>query len=135
MTKNSNFRIYYEDTDFSGSVYHANYLKFCERARSDIFFSKGKLPTSQGNGGFVVSELKAKFVSPAKFSDNIRVATFVKDVKKASVFLEQKIYLNNDLKNSDEVLLFESEITLAFVRDGKVARFPVEFLEIFEIDN
>jgi acyl-CoA thioester hydrolase len=124
----SDFRIYYEDTDFSGSVYHANYLKFCERARSDIFFRKNKLPTSQNNGGFVVSELKSKFIFPAKFADEIRVITEIIETKKASVLLEQKIFL----KNSDDVLLFEAEIKLAFVRDGKVAKFPEEFLEIFE---
>jgi acyl-CoA thioester hydrolase len=64
-------RVYYEDTDFSGNVYHANYLKFCERARSDFLRVLGLDQTAMFAEGatFVVRRIICDFLKPAKFDD------------------------------------------------------------------
>jgi len=49
-------KVYYEDTDAGGVVYHTNYLKYCERARSELFFSRGLMPFDGENSGFVVEK-------------------------------------------------------------------------------
>ena len=85
------FRIYYDDTDAQGIVYHSNFLKFCERARSEIFFSNGVNFTS--NSHFVVSRIDAKFIKPAFLGDIIDVKTTIKEIKKASLILFQEIYI------------------------------------------
>ena len=61
-------RVYYEDTDCGGIVYHTNYIKYCERARSELFFAQGT-PPSHATCGFVVSALEAKFLGFAKLGD------------------------------------------------------------------
>ena len=108
-------RVYYEDTDIGGVVYHSNYLNFCERARSELFFAKGKTPILE-EGHFVASTLEAKFLKPAKFADVLHVTTKLLKLKTASFILEQKIY-------RDEELLFTMNITLAHLdHDGKLSK-------------
>ena len=82
-------RIYYEDTDAGGIVYHTNYIKFCERARSEAFFKAGLNFTKEG-GYFVVSSLEAKFIASAVLGDEIFVRSKVLEIKKASIVLEQE---------------------------------------------
>ena len=76
------FRIYYEDTDAAGIVYHANYIKFCERARSEMFFTSRLKPFNE-SGYFVISEICAKFIKPAKLGDLIEVRTKIIELMKA----------------------------------------------------
>jgi len=76
-------RIYYEDTDAGGIVYHTNYIKFCERARSEIFF-KSDFEVMDKNSGFVVKNLNANFFKPAKLGDMIEVKTKLVEAKNAS---------------------------------------------------
>lgn len=73
-------RVYYEDTDAGGIVYHSNYLNFCERARSEFFFQKGELPTIEG-AHFVVRHMECDFISSAKFGDTVNVTTEIKEIK------------------------------------------------------
>ncbi len=69
-------RVYYEDTDFSGAVYHANYLKFCERARSDCLRLLGIHHSElQGTAGFVVRRMVCDFLKPALIDDLLEVET------------------------------------------------------------
>ena len=68
------FRIYYEDTDCGGVVYYANYLKFCERARSELFFQKGLSP-HKNDKFFVVKSIQADYIKSAIFGDIINVST------------------------------------------------------------
>ena len=121
-------RIYYEDTDAGGVVFYANYLKFCERARSEIFFSNNSSPHIIEDDGsqsfFVVKDLKASYFSPAKLSDIIEVKTEVISIKNASVVLKQTIY-------KDEIKLFMMEIKLAFVRNNRPSKIPNKLKEIF----
>ena len=122
-------RIYYEDTDAGGIVYHTNYIKFCERARSEAFFQAGLNFTKEG-GYFVVSSLEAKFIASAVLGDEIFVRSKVLEIKKASIVLEQEIYKFDD-KNAEK-LLFRATITLAFMKEEKLAEINDEIKKFLE---
>jgi len=122
-------RIYYEDTDAGGIVYHTNYIKFCERARSEAFFQAGLNFTKEG-GYFVVSSLEAKFIASAVLGDEIFVRSKVLEIKKASLVLEQEIYKFDD--KNDEKLLFRATITLAFMKEEKLAKINDEIKKFLE---
>lgn len=122
-------RIYYEDTDAGGIVYHTNYIKFCERARSEAFFRAGLNFTKEG-GYFVVSSLEAKFIASAVLSDEVFVRTKILELKKASLVLEQEIYKFDD-KNAEK-LLFRATITLAFMKEERLAKINDEIKKFLE---
>ncbi|WP_103582635.1 YbgC/FadM family acyl-CoA thioesterase [Campylobacter concisus] len=122
-------RIYYEDTDAGGIVYHTNYIKFCERARSEAFFQAGLNFTKEG-GYFVVSSLEAKFIASAVLGDEVFVRTKILELKKASLVLEQEIY-KFDGKNAEK-LLFRATITLAFMKEEKLAKINDEIKKFLE---
>ena len=122
-------RIYYEDTDAGGIVYHTNYIKFCERARSEAFFQAGLNFTKEG-GYFVVSSLEAKFIASAVLGDEVFVRTKILELKKASLVLEQEIYKFDD-KNAEK-LLFKAIITLAFMKEERLARINDEVKKFLE---
>lgn len=116
-------RVYYEDTDTGGIVYHSNYINFCERARSEIFFERGLSP-HLASGSFVVKKLIANFVKPARLGDMLEVKSSLKLIKAASFTLNQTIY-------KDGVKLFELEIVLAYVSfKGKVQKIDVKTKEL-----
>jgi acyl-CoA thioester hydrolase len=117
-------RVYYEDTDIGGVVYHSNYLKFCERARSELFFSRCMSPILE-EGAFVVRSLKADFLKPAVFGDLLDIKTEFVDMKAASLTLKQTIC-------RDDEKLFEADIRLAFVQGGKPTKIPSEIIDIFK---
>lgn len=105
-------RVYYEDTDAGGIVYYSNYLNFCERGRSDIFFDRGLSPVLQ-SGHFVVKKLTADYSLSAKLGDLLEVTTELLDMRAASFVLKQAIY-------KDKNKLFEMQITLAYISfEGK----------------
>ncbi len=104
-------RIYYEDTDAGGIVYHSNYLNFCERARSEFFFQKGMLPVIEGRH-FVVRKLSCDFLQSAKFGDEIEVTTKLIQMKKASFTIYHEIL-------KDDKVLFSSEVLLVLVKEAK----------------
>lgn len=122
-------RIYYEDTDAGGIVYHTNYIKFCERARSEAFFKAG-LNFTKESGYFVVSSLEAKFIASAVLGDEVFVRTKILELKKASLVLEQEIYKFDD-KNTEK-LLFRATITLAFMKEEKLAKINDEIKKFLE---
>ena len=122
-------RIYYEDTDAGGIVYHTNYIKFCERARSETFFQAG-LNFTKESGYFVVSSLEAKFIASAVLGDEVFVRTKILELKKASLVLEQEIYKFDD-KNAKK-LLFGATITLAFMKEEKLAKINDEIRKFLE---
>jgi len=115
-------RIYYEDTDVGGVVYHTNYIKYCERARSEMFFEQNF--TFDESGYFLVSKLDAKFIKPAKLGDIIEVKSKVIELKKASSTIEQTIY-------RDDEKLFVANITVAYMSNGRLSKIPDELLSIF----
>ncbi|MEO1923523.1 MAG: thioesterase family protein, partial [Nautiliaceae bacterium] len=113
-------------TDAGGIVYHSNYITFCEQARSEYFF-KHKIFFE--NEGYMVKELKAKYIKPAKLGDIITIHTYIKEVKKASLTLFQKI----TKENTD---IFEMEITVVFIKNGKISKIPENHLRIInELKN
>jgi len=117
-------RVYYEDTDLGGVVYYANYFKFCERARSEIFFENGTIPTKDGCH-FVVTHIDASFKKSAKLGDILEVKTKVLDIKRVSIMLNQKIFHNKEL-------IFDMDIKLAFICSQRISAIPKEFLELFQ---
>jgi acyl-CoA thioester hydrolase len=102
-----NIRVYYEDTDTGGVVYHSNYLNFCERARSDAFFKKGMTPVLEG-GHFVARKLEADYIMSAKLGDELEVTTELVRMKAASFILSQNVY-------KDSKKIFGLSITLAYI--------------------
>ena len=117
-------RVYYEDTDVGGVVYYANYMKFCERARSELFFQKGLSPHN-GDEFFVVKSVQADYIKSAVFGDLINVTTKIVQKKSASIIMEQDIYRDNEL-------LFKATFKLAYLKNFKPSKIPNELFDIFE---
>ena len=111
-------RVYYDDTDAGGVVYHANYLKFCERARSELFFAEGKSPSVNG-GHFVVKHIDAEFIKSAKLGDLLDVQTKMIELKNASLHVKHDIYLQGEK-------LFEMCCHLVVVKEGKITKIDTE---------
>jgi len=86
-------RIYYHDTDCGGVVYYANYLKFCEEARTEHLRSKGIDLNELAERGvlFAVGDLQIKYKSPAKYGQEITVSSKIEKIKAASLYFYQEI--------------------------------------------
>lgn len=127
MDKNNPYqlfiRIYYEDTDFSGVAYHASYLRFLERGRTETLRARGIDQAALfGDGGmgalsFAVRHMVIDWLKPARMDDMIRIETRMGAIKGASLALHQRIV------RGDEILL-TAEVLVALVADGKPARIP-----------
>ncbi len=118
-------RVYYEDTDFSGIVYHANYLKFMERGRSDYIrllgVAQGELFAKAREEApgfhFVVRSMQLDFRKPAQIDDVLQVVTLSKEVSGASITLLQQVM------RAGEVLV-SATVRVAFVSEGRAKRIP-----------
>ena len=118
-------RVYYEDTDFSGYVYHANYLKFCERARSDFLRVLGLNQNSMFTGGssFVVRRMNCDFLKPAKFDDILTVESSPGEAKGTRFEIKQRVL------RGDEVL-FTADVTAVLIdRNGRPRRITSDLLQ------
>ncbi len=116
-------RVYYEDTDTGGIVYHSNYLNFCERARSQAFFDKGLTPVLD-DGHFVARKIIADYFKSAKLGDILNVKTELLDMKAASFTLKQTVY-------KEDEKLFELEILLAHISfEGAIKKMDKETKEL-----
>ncbi len=100
-------RVYYEDTDTGGVVYHSNYLNFCERARSEAFYNLGLTPVLEG-GHFVARKVIGEYLSSAKLGDMLEVKSELLKMRAASFVLKQSVY-------KDDIKIFELEIVLAYI--------------------
>jgi acyl-CoA thioester hydrolase len=110
-------RVYYEDTDVGGVVYHSNYLNFCERARSELFFDVGRSPILDG-GHFVAKHIEADYLKSAKFGDVIEVKTILIELKNASFSLLQQVFRGAEK-------LFEMKIVLVYLNfEGVMSKIP-----------
>ena len=123
-------RIYYEDTDSGGVVYHSNYLKFMERARTEWlrdFEIDQKALKDNLNLMFVVHEIDIKFMRPAVFNDEIEVQTKLEKLGSVRIELEQKIFRSSEL-------LIESQVVVASVNSisMKPMRIPNEIKLLME---
>ena len=101
-------RVYYQDTDAGGIVYHSKYLDFAERARSELLVEMGvsnkKLIEEEGVA-FVLSSASIQYKSPAKLDDVIEVETIVKEMKNASMIMEHRFLVEGQLKVAIEIKL------------------------------
>ncbi len=100
--------VYYEDTDSSGFVYHTNYIKYAERARSNLVreqFPDVQKLFNSNEFFFVVSRLHTNFLKPAKLSDNLKVETFFIKNSFCSIKLRQNIFLKDKLITEIDVKL------------------------------
>jgi len=121
-------RVYFEDTDFSGAVYHANYLKFCERGRSECLRLMGihHHELHQSGSAFVVRHMDCEFLKPARIDDLLDVRTVCIDAGGARLVLHQRIV-------KGETLIFAAKVTVALVgTDGRPRRFPPDMAEGFK---
>ena len=124
-------RVYYADTDFSGVVYHARYLEFLERGRSDFLRLSGVHHSElvQGSRGerivWVVRRMEIDFVSPARMDDILTIDTRTDSISGARIFMAQAI------RRGDE-LLIKAMVEAAIVgENGRPRRFPKEWVEAF----
>lgn len=126
-------RVYFEDTDLSGIVYHANYLRYMERARSDMLRLAGidqRAAMEGGEGAWAVTDLTIKYRSPAKLDDDVLVVSTVEAVRGASVIIAQRILRSQDALSSDT--LTEGRVTAAFLSpEGRPRRQPAGWAERF----
>ena len=101
-----NARVYFEDTDAGGVVYHAYYLKFFERARTEFLRSLGwnqNALLEMKTCAFVVSDLSIQFKRPAKLDDELQIRTVLKSLKRASFVFDQKAFKGDLLMAAAEV--------------------------------
>ena len=116
-----NIRVYYEDTDLGGVVYYANYLRFIERARSewirDLGIDQIKMRNEE-KAIFVVTRVKADYLSPAHFDDMLTVDTKIKVVSPVRAYFYQNIFRK-------EKVIFKAEVCVTCTSNsGKVQRLP-----------
>ncbi len=114
-------RIYYEDTDFSGFVYHASYLRFMERGRTELLRGlAGDQSEMHADGAglvFVVRKMNLDFLKPARMDDWIEVLTWSSELRGASMHLAQAVRRGEDT-------LVRAEVVVACVRNGRAIRLP-----------
>ena len=122
-------RVYYEDTDVSGVVYYANYLKFMERARSDMLRAAGvdqRAALEAGEGYYVVAEARIRYYRPARLDDALLLLSEVLEVHAASCLIHQRVMRDGEI-------LAEATVRAAFLSaDGRPRRQPRAWREAFE---
>ena len=129
-------RVYYEDTDFSGIVYHANYLRFLERGRTNYLRLLGadhralfEQAMQEAPGfAFVVRAMQIEFLKPARMDDVLDVTTAPEDVKGASITLHQRIMRGDEL-------LIEAHVRVAFVSGGRARPIPTPLRAAMQADQ
>jgi len=118
-------RVYFEDTDIGGIVYHTKYINFCERARSEVLFENGLSPfDADTNSGYVVKSLNCNFIKSATLGDILEVKTKILDIGKVKFTLLQEIF-------KEEEKIFSMEIVLVNLQNGKPAKLDTKFVELF----
>ena len=122
-------RVYFEDTDVAGIVYYANYLRFMERARSDMLRSIGvdqREALEGGEGVYAVADLSIRYRAPAKLDDELLVESEVREVRAASCLIHQRVMRS-------AVILTDAVVTAAFLSpEGRPRRQPRAWVEKFE---
>jgi acyl-CoA thioester hydrolase len=129
-------RVYYEDTDFSGIVYHANYLRYMERGRSNhlrligaeqhALFAEAQAETP--GFAFVVRSMQIDYLKPARMDDILDVVTWPLAVKGASITLVQEVRKASDV-------LVKAEVRVAFISEGKAQPIPKALRMLMKADQ
>lgn len=118
-------RVYYEDTDFTGLVYHANYLRFMERGRSNYLRLLGadqralfdEAESEAPGFAFVVRSMQLEFLKPAHMDEVLDIVTRPLEVRGASITLHQEV-------RRGDVLLLDAKVKVAFVSGGQARPIP-----------
>jgi acyl-CoA thioester hydrolase len=120
--------VYFEDTDTAGIVYYANYLKFMERARSDMIRAAGVDQVAahhEGHGAYAVAEVNIRYLRPARLGDDLVVVSTVVEVRGVSVLIQQRVMRRQEI-------LTDARVTAAFLDPrGRPQRQPKEWVEKF----
>jgi acyl-CoA thioester hydrolase len=128
-------RVYYEDTDFSGIVYHANYLRFMERGRTNHLRLMGaeqhslfaETETETPGFAFVVRSMQLDFLKPARMDDVLDIVTWPVAVKGASIMLAQEIRRGEDV-------LVKAAVRVAFISGGRAQPIPKSIRTLMKAD-
>ena len=120
-------RVYFEDTDAAGIVYYANYLRFMERARSEMLRAVGvDQAAALGEGVYAVAEAHVRYRSPARLDDALVVRSVLTAIRAAACVIHQRV-------TRGDVLCAEADITAAFISpEGRPKRQPKAWVEKFE---
>ena len=122
-------RVYFEDTDAGGVVYYANYLKYMERARSDMLRAIGieqRKALEAGHGVYAVTEVAIKYRAPARLDDDLLLLSEVRQVRAASCLIHHRVMRGREI-------LAEASVTVAFLSPGgRPKRQPRDWVERFE---
>ena len=129
-------RVYYEDTDFSGIVYHANYLRFMERGRTNhlrlmgaeqhALFAEAQAETA--GFSFVVRSMQIDYLKPARMDEILEVVTWPVAVKGASITLAQQV------RRKGEVLV-SAQVRVAFISEGRAQPIPKALRTLLKADQ
>jgi len=119
-------RVYFEDTDIGGIVYHTKYINFCERARSEILFKNGIKPFDVNtNSGYIVKSLNANFIKSATLGDILEVKTKVLNISRVKFTLLQEIF-------KDSQKIFSMEVTIVYLKNSKPAKIDENLIKLFD---
>lgn len=122
-------RVYYEDTDLSGITYHANYLRWFERARSDLLRLLGidqREAIETGEGAYALSEVNLRYLRPAKLDDDVVIETRCTELGAASCRMHQ-------VARRDSETLCEATLRVGFITpQGRPRRQPAEWRDAFQ---
>jgi acyl-CoA thioester hydrolase len=129
-------RVYYEDTDFSGVVYHASYLRFMERGRTNYLRLLGtdqralfdQTEKEAPGFAFVVRSMSIEFLAPARMNDLLEIETQPDEVKGASITLRQRVRCGGDS-------LVEAQVRVAFVSEGRAKPIPKPLREAMQAER
>ena len=129
-------RVYYEDTDFSGAVYHASYLRFMERGRTNFLRLLGadqralfEATAREAPGfAFMVRSMQIEFLKPARMDDVLDVVTETEEARGASISLHQQV------RRGDDVLV-DARVKVAFVSGGRARPIPKALRAAMRVDG
>lgn len=122
-------RVYYEDTDAGGIVYHASYIRFAERGRTELLRDNGYLNSTLSKDNdvlFVVRHMDVDYLKPARLDDLLTVSTSIEWMRNSSLLMRQEI------KHDNNVLCSLGVTVVAVNSDGKPTRIPSQMREMFE---
>jgi acyl-CoA thioester hydrolase len=122
-------RGYFEDTDLTGVVYHANYLRFMERARSDMLARLGidqRAAHEAGEGAYAVADVAIRYRQPAKLDDALLIVSTMRELRAASCVIHQRVM-------RDDEIVADADVTAVFLSpDGRPRRQPRDWVLQFE---
>ncbi|MGE5722567.1 MAG: tol-pal system-associated acyl-CoA thioesterase, partial [Sphingomonadales bacterium] len=122
-------RVYFEDTDAGGVVYYANYLRFLERARSDMLRALGidqRGALERGEGVYAVARVEIQYRASARLDDALSIASEVQEIRAASCVIQQRVIRGREI-------LADAMVTVAFLSaEGRPRRQPRAWVAAFE---